>query len=77
MVTFVVKIVVNICGINCGEIETLLDWNKNWCCKIQKQKTKNKTKNTELPDSRTRGPAAPTVLVTLNYITSLTLTWVQ
>ena len=38
MVKFVVKSVVNICGKNCGEIEKLLDWNKNWCGKIQ-QKT--------------------------------------
>ena len=68
MVKFVVKSVVNICGKNCGEIEKLLDWNKNWCGKIQK--TKNKTKNTKLPDSRTRGPEAPTVLVTIYCIKS-------
>ena len=35
MVKYVLKSVVNICGKNCGEIENLLDWNKNWCGKIQ------------------------------------------
>ena len=43
---------------NYGEIEKLSDWKK----KIGVVKYK-KTKNTESPDSRTRGPAAPTVLV--------------
>ena len=57
MVKFVVKSVVNICGKNCGEIEKLSDWNKKWCGKIQT------TKNSELPDSRTRGPVTPAVLV--------------
>ena len=57
VVNFVVKSVVSICDKNCGEIEKLSDWNKNWCGKIQK------TKNTEPQDSRTRGPAAPAVLV--------------
>ena len=28
--SFVIKSVVNICGKNCGEIEKLSDWNKNW-----------------------------------------------
>ena len=45
------------CGKICGEIEKLSDWNKNWCGKIQKKKKKKKKKNTELPHSRTRGPA--------------------
>ena len=57
-----VKSVVNICGKNCGEIEKMSDWNKNWCGKIQKT---TKQQNTELLDSRTRGPAAPAVLVVL------------
>ena len=61
MVTFLVKYVVNICGKNCGEIEKLSDWNKNWCGKITT--TTKKHKNTEPSDSRTRGPAAPAVLV--------------
>ena len=52
MVKFVVKSVVNICGKNCGEIEKLLDWKKKIGCKKKQP-----------PDSRTRGPAAPAVLV--------------
>ena len=62
MVKFVVKSVVNICGKNCGEIEKLSDWNKNWCGKIQKKKKKKK-----LPDFRTKGQAAPPVLVLYIY----------
>ena len=46
-----VKSVANICGKILGEIEKLLDWKKN--CGKKKQQ----------PDSRTRGPAAPAVLV--------------
>ena len=48
------EILVVVCGKNCGEIEKLLDWKKN----IGGKKIKIKT-----PDSRTRGPAAPAVLV--------------
>ena len=52
MVKFVVKSVVNICGKNCAEIEKLLDWKK-----------KIGGKKKQPLDSRTRGPAAPAVLV--------------
>ena len=62
VVNFVVKSVVSICIKNCGEIEKLSDWNKNWCGKIQKTKQK-----TQPQDSRTRGPVAPAVLVKLNF----------
>ena len=60
MVKFVVKSVVNMCGKNCGEIENLSDWKKNWFKKKQNKK--------QSPYSRTRGPAAPAVLVENNSL---------